>query len=196
MATITGNILTSGLRGKIGKLLVFRRVRGKTIVSHAPARPDKRKETAAQRKTRLTFKEASRWAKIALLHPQQKVFYQQRARTWKLPNAYTAAIKDYMRNSGSKPMANHSGNNAAVTICAQRPSENNLSQGAGLSRHSRGWKSSTARANGNPLVISDSRRILACNIIVDETTQGHDLIIRGQLSNVLSWPRDIPIDAN
>jgi hypothetical protein len=98
MAKVTGNNLTSGLRGKVGKLMVFRVIQGETYVSHAPRKPDKRKETPRQRSTRVKFKEASRWDRIVLLDPEKKKHYQQYAKAWKLPNAYTAAIKDYMSN--------------------------------------------------------------------------------------------------
>jgi hypothetical protein len=98
MATVSGNDLTTGLRGKVGQMMVFRVMHGKTFVSRAPRRPDKRKETAAQRKTRVTFKEASQWAKAMLVNPTKKEYYQQRAKDWNLTNAYTAAVKDYMRN--------------------------------------------------------------------------------------------------
>jgi hypothetical protein len=42
------------------------------------------------------------WAKEVLLDPQAKAYYQQKARKLKLPNAYTAAITDFMR----KPKVN------------------------------------------------------------------------------------------
>ena len=81
----------------LGHDLVFKTFRGKTFV-FAPARkPDKRKETAAQRATRATFQQATRWAKTILLNPEKKNYYQERAKTLNLPNAYTAAITDYMQ---------------------------------------------------------------------------------------------------
>lgn len=96
MAIVWDNTLTSGLRGKFGHLSVFRSMRGKTFVSRAPGKQDKCKETQAQRSTRVTFAEASRWAKTVLLNEEKKIYYQQLAREWKLPNAYTAAIKEFM----------------------------------------------------------------------------------------------------
>ena len=39
MAKSENNVLTHGMSGKIGDLLVFRNVNGKTIVSKAPAKP-------------------------------------------------------------------------------------------------------------------------------------------------------------
>lgn len=79
MATVSGNVITSGLRGKIGELLVFRVLRGKTVVSRAALKPDKSKETAAQRATRTMFREASQWARVALMDPERRQYYQQRA---------------------------------------------------------------------------------------------------------------------
>jgi hypothetical protein len=76
---------------------VFRSVRGKTVASHRARKPDKAKETTAQRQTRVTFREAAQWAKAILLDPKRKLYYQQRARVLELPNAYTAAITDFMR---------------------------------------------------------------------------------------------------
>lgn len=102
MAKVFDNILISGLRGKVGKQLVFRVVNGVTIASHAPAKPDPKKETEAQRKTRTTFRAASHWAKAQLLNPEKKRYYIQLAKTWNLTNAYTAAVKDYMLNAHKK----------------------------------------------------------------------------------------------
>ena len=87
----------NGMRGKIGDSLVVRVMRGKTFVSIPARKPDKRKESAAQRNTRVTFREAAGWAQQILLDAAQRAYYQQRAKKLKLPNAYTAAITDYMR---------------------------------------------------------------------------------------------------
>jgi hypothetical protein len=38
------------------------------------------------------------WAHEVLCDPDKKKYYEQRAKALKLPNAYTAAIRDYMRN--------------------------------------------------------------------------------------------------
>ena len=97
MATVIDNDITMGLRGMIGREFVFRSMNGKTYVSRAPRKQDKSKETPRQRLTRTTFKEASAWAKRTLLDPERKTYYLQQARELKLPNAYTAAIQDYMR---------------------------------------------------------------------------------------------------
>jgi hypothetical protein len=99
MATIKNNDLVKGLSGSIGKQLVFRTLHGKTVVSHMPRKPDKKKETEAQRNTRATFRKATLFARRVLQDPEKKVYYQQRAKALKLPNAYTAAITDYMRKA-------------------------------------------------------------------------------------------------
>lgn len=98
MAKVFDNILISGLRGRVGSQLVFRVVNGVTIACRAPKRPDRKKQSAAQRQTRETFRTASQWAKTQIANPKQKHYYMQLAKTWNLTNAYTAAIKDYMRN--------------------------------------------------------------------------------------------------
>src|SRR5690606_38898719 len=97
MARITCNDLVDGLSGKLGDSLVFRTIRGKTFVSTPARKPNKKKESKAQRNTRTRFREASQWAQFILFYPEQKAYYRKRAKALKLPNAYTAAITDYMR---------------------------------------------------------------------------------------------------
>ncbi len=104
MAIVANNDLTRGLRGRIGKWLVFRVVRGKTIASRAPRKPDPRKQSAAQRLTRSTFRDASAWAVRILLDPAKKQYYADVAKAEALPNAYTAAVREYMREVAAKRM--------------------------------------------------------------------------------------------
>jgi hypothetical protein len=99
MAIVDDNDLTRGLRGRFAKSFVFRSLRGKTIASHAPRKPDPRKQSAAQRQTRTSFREAAAWAMHTLGDPKQKKFYRDRATELGLPCAYIAAVRDYMRNS-------------------------------------------------------------------------------------------------
>ena len=84
MARVANNVLMNGMRGK-------------TFASVCARKPDRRKESAAQQNTRVTFRQATEWAQMILLDAEQKAYYQQRAKKLKLPNAYTAAITDYMR---------------------------------------------------------------------------------------------------
>jgi hypothetical protein len=95
MAIVTTNPLVNGLSGMLGRSLVFKNIRGRTIVGSRPRPPKTQSEQ--QRQNRSKFKQASAWAKIVLLDSQKKAYYQQKAKKLKLPNAYTAAIADYMR---------------------------------------------------------------------------------------------------
>ena len=61
------------------------------------ARKSKKKESDAQRNTRSKFRDATSWAHAILDDPEKKAYYQKRAKMLKLPNAYTAAVTDYMR---------------------------------------------------------------------------------------------------
>lgn len=117
MATIATNVIMNGFRGKLGNELVFRTMRGRTFISPTARKPDKRKESAAQRTTRITFKQAAEWAQSILLNPEKKVYYQHRAKALKLPNAYTAAITDYMR----KPKVVKTQNKDTITYRVTKP---------------------------------------------------------------------------
>jgi hypothetical protein len=94
MAVVNMNTVTNGFRGSIGNI-VFKQYYGKTIVAH---KSDKRpKQSEQQRENRSKFKAATYWAKAQMLDPEKKVYYWRKAKKLKLPNAYTAAISDYMR---------------------------------------------------------------------------------------------------
>ena len=47
-------------------------MRGKTFVATPARKPDKRKESTAQRGTRVTFWQATEWAQYILLDPEKK----------------------------------------------------------------------------------------------------------------------------
>ncbi len=79
----------------LGRALVFKTLRGKTILASRPSPPTKQSEQ--QRLNRSKFKEASFWAKSVIRDPANKEYYDRKAKKLKLPNAYTAAITDYMR---------------------------------------------------------------------------------------------------
>ncbi|MBT1702357.1 hypothetical protein [Chryseosolibacter indicus] len=95
MAHVRENDLTEGLSGKFGRKFVFKQLRGKTIVARR-AKPTT-KESALQRDNRERFKKASAYAKAMMLIPERKAYYWEMAKEMKVPNAYTAAIADYMR---------------------------------------------------------------------------------------------------
>lgn len=102
MAVIQGNPLVNSARGAVGPVM-YRRVGNKTILSAKPSSP--RKESEQQRANRQKFKEATSHAKNILKDPQKKAYYQQKAKKLKLPNAYTAAITDYMRKGEIKEIS-------------------------------------------------------------------------------------------
>jgi hypothetical protein len=96
MAVAT-SILHRTLRGAIGDL-IFRQYNGKTIVSVRPAYKNET-NTEARRQLRGRFRDATTYASNAMEDPKRKAYYQQKARQLKLPNAYTAAITDYLRKA-------------------------------------------------------------------------------------------------
>ena len=99
MAIVRNNPFTKGFSGSIGNI-VFRQLSGKTVVSAKRERVTK--QSAQQRDNRMRFRSATYWAKAQMLDPEKKAFYLRKAKKLKLPNAYTAAIADYMRKSTIK----------------------------------------------------------------------------------------------
>lgn len=94
MATIQCNALVDGIRGSVGRL-VFRKIGGKTIVSQK-ARPA-RTQSDLQKKNRTTFRDAAVFAKRMMFIPDRKAYYKKVAIASELPNAYTAAVREYLR---------------------------------------------------------------------------------------------------
>jgi hypothetical protein len=69
----------------------------------------------------MKFREATLYAKGAMKDPVKKEFYWKRAKKLKLPNAYTAAITDYMRKAEIKKIdtkAYHGNAGDKITIDA------------------------------------------------------------------------------
>lgn len=94
MAHVKNNNLTKGLSGKFGDIM-FRQIGMKTYAFPTPQRP--KKESEKQRSNRNKFKEATQFAHAAMENEEKKAHYKKLAKKLKLPNAYTAAITDYMR---------------------------------------------------------------------------------------------------
>lgn len=94
---IATSLLHRSFKGAVGDL-IFRTYNGKTIVS---ARPVYKNETntEARRQARGRFRDATGFASYAMEVKKLKVYYTQKARQLKLPNAYTAAITDYLRKA-------------------------------------------------------------------------------------------------
>jgi hypothetical protein len=94
MAQVKSNDITEGLSGRLGKL-IFRTYKGKTYVARRSSKP--KKESEGQRNTRSKFKLATQYAKQMMADAERKAYYTDKAKELALPNAYTAAITDYMR---------------------------------------------------------------------------------------------------
>lgn len=91
---IVVNEFMKNVRGMIGDL-VFRTVDGVTIISSRPTYP-KGKQTPLQKRNRDKFKAVSAAVKWKLRDPEVKAHYKREAVRLKLPNAYTAALKEGM----------------------------------------------------------------------------------------------------
>jgi hypothetical protein len=96
MATLRRNPIINGASGLFGDALVFRYQRGKTIIAKRPQLPKKQSEQ--QKTNRSKFRQATMWAQSVLENPERKEYYRKKAKKLNLPNAYTAAITDYMRS--------------------------------------------------------------------------------------------------
>jgi hypothetical protein len=95
MAYVRENDLTEGLSGRFGQKMVFKQLRGKTIVARR-AKP-LNTQSNLQRDNRSKFRMATRYAKTMMQDSERKAYYWKKAKKLKLPNAYTAAIADYLR---------------------------------------------------------------------------------------------------
>jgi hypothetical protein len=94
MAQVKLNKIIEGFSGRVGEI-VFRTYRGKTYFGQRPSKPQK--ESEGQRNTRTKFKLATEYAKLMMKDLERKAYYTKKAKKLALPNAYTAAITDYMR---------------------------------------------------------------------------------------------------
>ena len=95
MADSNNNIITSGLRGTIGKELVFRNWAGKTIVAKAPCKRHGR-PTKAQAVIRDRFFMAARYGKAILSNADPAMADAYRAVLKPRQNLYTRALRDFL----------------------------------------------------------------------------------------------------
>ena len=100
MALVRNNSLTEGISGAVGDMIVFKQLNGKTYFTAKPRKPTKQSEL--QKENRSKFREASMHAKLSMLDPEKKAYYWMKAKKLNLPNAYTAAIADFMRKGEIK----------------------------------------------------------------------------------------------
>jgi hypothetical protein len=92
MAKQERNVVTYGLSGKIGDLLIFRQRDGKTIVSKIPAHSGVVSEKQAAQRRR--FQQAVIYAKAAVASPETEELYKTAAKKGKYP--FNVAVGDFL----------------------------------------------------------------------------------------------------
>jgi hypothetical protein len=95
MAQSKNNPLTKGASGMIGNTIVFRSWNGKTYMYNRPSKPTK--ASPLQKENRTKFSRAVAFSRKMMADPVKKAEYQEIAKQQNLPNAYTAAVTEYMR---------------------------------------------------------------------------------------------------
>jgi len=93
MAQSKNNIITHGMSGKIGDLIVFRTLNGKTIVTNKPAKR-KGELSEGQKLHHKRFQQATIYAKSATANPALKEAYKEAAKEGLTP--YNVAVADFM----------------------------------------------------------------------------------------------------
>lgn len=94
MAKSNNNVVTYGLQGLIGNMLVFKQVNGKTVVAQRPKK-SLAPPTTVQLNTQSRFKEAAAYAKNAIADTDLRAFYTNVAK--KGQSAYNVAFADYFK---------------------------------------------------------------------------------------------------
>ena len=95
MAHSDNSALIRKLRGMLGKELVFREWAGKTVVSKAPKRRNK-KSTPDQAKTRINFKFASRYANAVIKSADQSLAEAYALLLRPRQNVHSRALQDFI----------------------------------------------------------------------------------------------------
>jgi hypothetical protein len=93
MAESKGNVITHGLSGKVGDLVVFRRKGNRTFVSKKPEQP--KGATEKQAAHRLRFRHATLYAKAATEDLESKVVYSELAAKRKR-TPFIVAVADFL----------------------------------------------------------------------------------------------------
>ncbi|WDF48385.1 hypothetical protein PQ459_07865 [Chryseobacterium sp. KACC 21268] len=95
MAESKNNIITHGLSGKVGDLIVFSQRNGKTIVSKAP-RDKTGEDSQKQKDQQLKFQRAVLYAKAVLNDPEQKELYEAESDRSIGVSTYNVAVADLL----------------------------------------------------------------------------------------------------
>ena len=92
MATSKNNVLTHGLSGTVGDLLVFRNKGGKVIVANKPKERTS-EYTEGEKAHQQLFQRATLYGKSVLADPTKKAAYNSAAKDGQ--SAYNVAVADY-----------------------------------------------------------------------------------------------------
>ena len=95
MAESKNNIITHGLSGKVGDLIVFSQRNGKTIVSKAPG-PKTTEDTDNQKAHKRKFQRAILYSKVVMSNLDTKEQYQAHADRSKGITAHNVAVADLL----------------------------------------------------------------------------------------------------
>lgn len=107
MAISQNNVVTFGLSGKVGDLLVFRKMNGKTIVSKVPVKSNI-PPSFLQAEVKNRFKLASKFAKQAMQDPVLEAYYRAISKKGQRP--FNAAFADFfIAPEVSNPTGNYDG---------------------------------------------------------------------------------------
>jgi hypothetical protein len=98
MAKQERNVVTYGLSGKIGDLLVFRQRDGKTIVSKVPQMSKTPSEKQKEHQHR--FRQAIIYAQAAVHSPETKDVYESAAAAKRGRTPFIAAVADFLNAPG------------------------------------------------------------------------------------------------
>lgn len=98
MAIVKNNLITEGLSGKLGNMLVFRNMGNKTIVSTVPKANENPSED--QKLNREKFQSAVIYRKSAISEPTTKLAYKKAGVKEGL-SAYNVAVADFYNASNS-----------------------------------------------------------------------------------------------
>lgn len=164
MAKVGDNIVTTGLSGKLGDLIVFRIRGGKTYVSKAP-RERTGEPSEAQKLHQAKFQEAVLYARGAIADPATKAAYEASAEGGQ--NAYNVAVADFFNapHIDEIDVSNYTGqpgsfiriravddfNVAEVTVTIQSGDGSEVESGAAQSSIGDIWWHYTATANNESL---------------------------------------------
>jgi hypothetical protein len=93
MAEVKNNIVTQGVSGMLGDMLVFRQVNGRTIIATKPKQSDKKSEKQLEHQKK--FQSAVFYGKTATANPVLKAEYETGVNE-KFNSAYQVAVADFL----------------------------------------------------------------------------------------------------